>query len=179
MRTAACILSVSVCALILLTGAGHCTKIIYRGPKDLAQESSQIVRGRVASVRAFWNAEKTKILTEALVTVDETYKGAALREARILQLGGIVGHVNMRVEGALAWRPDEEVLLFLEPGMTGTFNVAGFSQGKFRIERDSRTGRAFVKAPGLLDVELVGKPRDAAPRRVGLQDFVDEAIGRR
>jgi hypothetical protein len=182
MKKAACILWISVGALLVLSAAGQATKIIYQSPKELATQSSQIVRGTVTSVKSYWNEEGTKIFTEALVAVEETYKGVAIGEARIVQLGGIVGHVNMRVEGALAWRPDEEVLLFLEPGVPGAFNVSGFSQGKFDIVRDPRTGRVFVKGVELGGVELVGRSPGAAPAppgRVPLDQFINETLGRK
>lgn len=137
------------------------TKLLYRSPKYLAAESTQIVRGRVSSVSSFWNDRHTNIFTEA----------------RILQLSGIVGHVNMRVEGALDWKESEEVLVFLEPGMPGTFNVAGFSQGKFAIERDPRTGRAFVHAPDLAGADVAGKPgARAGSGRISLDAFVAKTI---
>lgn len=182
MKKTVCVLWVSVCALLALSAAGQATKIIYQSPKELAIASSQIVRGTVASVKSYWNKEGTKIFTEALVAVDETYKGASIREARVLQLGGIVGHVNMHVEGALMWRPDEEVLLFLEPNVPGTFSVSGFSQGKFDIVRDPRTGRVFVKGVDLGDVELVGGSPGAAPARQGrvpLDQFINETLDRK
>lgn len=166
--------------LCIAAGDALGTKLAYRGPKDLAAESPVIVRGRVTSVSSYWNARHTKIFTEARVRVEETYKGGDLREARVLQLGGVVGHVNMRVEGALGWKESEEVLLFLEPGMTGTFNVAGFSQGKFTIERDPRTNRAFVRAPDLADTELLGAPeRPGSPARISLDEFVAKTMSGR
>ena len=182
MKKAACVLWVSVCALLVLSAAGQATKILYQSPKELALESSQIVRGTVTSVRSYWNEEGTKIFTEALVAVDETYKGASIREARVLQLGGIVGHVNMHVEGALTWRPDEEVLLFLEPNVPGTFSVSGFSQGKFDLTRDPKTGAVFVQGVELGGAELVGSSPGAAPAppgKVSLDQFIDETLGRK
>lgn len=182
MKKAACVLWVSACALLVLSAAGQTTKILYQSPKELANESSQIVRGTVTSVKSYWNREGTKIFTEALVTVDQTYKGAAIGEARVLQLGGIVGHVNMHVEGALTWRPDEEVLLFLEPNVPGTFSVSGFSQGRFDIARDPKTGAAFVQGVELGGAELVGSSPGAAPPprgRVPLDQFINETLGRK
>jgi len=181
MRKGASILWVSVLALLVLTVASQATKIIYQTPKELARESSQIVRGKVASVQSFWNESKSKIFTEVLISVDETYKGAAVREARVLQLGGIVDHVNMHVEGALSWKANEEVLLFLEPNVPGTFAVSGFSQGKFAIERDRKTGKPFVRAINLEGVELLGKPQGAAaapPQKMSLDKFISETVGR-
>ena len=182
MKKAACILWVSACALLVLSAAGQTTKILYQSPRELANESSQIVRGTVTSVRSYWNDEGTKIFTEALVAVDQTYKGAAIGEARVLQLGGIVGHVNMHVEGALTWRPDEEVLLFLEPNVRGTFSVSGFSQGRFDLTRDPKTGTVFVKGADLGSVELVGSSPGAAPPprgKVSLDQFINETLDRR
>ncbi len=182
MKRCACILWVSIGVLCILAAAGQATKIIYRSPKDLAAESSNIVRGTVASVNSYWNAEHTKIFTEARIAVAETYKGGALREARVIQLGGIVGHVNMHVEGALGWKPDEEVLLFLEPNVPGTFSVAGFSQGKFDIVRDAKTGKAFVAGVDLDDVEVVGEPANEpanGQRKVSLDRFINETLDRR
>jgi hypothetical protein len=173
---------VSICALCLLVASSQATKIMYRSPRDLAAESPQIVRGTVASVDSYWNAEGTKIFTEARVVVEETYKGASIREARVIQLGGIVGHVNMHVEGALSWKPDEEVLLFLEPNIPGTFSVAGFSQGRFEIQRDARTGKAFVVGVDLGGTEVVGAPSVGVPpgqQRISLDQFVNETLDRR
>jgi hypothetical protein len=181
MKRTASILWVSVLALCVLAARGEATKIIYRSPKELAQESSHVVLGKVVDVRSFWNETKTKIFTEARVEVEETYKGANLAEARVLQLGGIVGHVNMHVDGALRWKRNEEVLLFLEPGTAGAFNVTGFSQGKFDVERDPKTGRPFVKGADLEGIGLVAKPAGGvrAPARVPLNQFIDETLGRR
>lgn len=182
MKRCACILLVSIGVLCILAAAGQATKIIYRSPKDLAAESSNIVRGTVAGVNSYWNAEGTKIFTEARIAVDETYKGGPIREARVIQLGGIVGHVNMHVEGALIWKRDEEVLLFLEPNVPGTFSVAGFSQGKFDIVRDAKSGKAFVAGVDLTDVEVIGEPAGAPPaaqQKVPLDRFINETLDRR
>ena len=64
----------------------------------------------------------------------------------------------MTVPGALQWRADEEVLLFLEPYKAGAYHVAGFSQGKFKIERDPVSGAPFVKGREATDAQLVGSP---------------------
>jgi len=47
MKKGALLFWVSIGALLVLTVACQATKVIYRSPKDLARESSQIVRGRV------------------------------------------------------------------------------------------------------------------------------------
>ena len=177
MRKAASVLWISLCALVVLAAVGGATEVLYRSPKQLADESSRIVRGKVTGVRSYWNAEKTLIFTEVRVRVDEAYKGPALAEARIVQLGGTVDHLKVTVDGALSWKPAEEVLLFLESNPAGDYQIAGFSQGKFAIERDARTGRAFVKSAGLEGLSLVGAPPGGAAAKTPLDQFISRTVG--
>ena len=74
------------------------------------------------------------------------------------------------------------MLVFLEATGSGIYQVSGFSQGKFRIERDER-GEPFVQnVPG--DVAVVGVPGDdgsvpaVGSASMPLQMFVDQALGR-
>ena len=167
------ILALSACSLFA-------TQIEYRSPRDLERESSLIVRGRVMAVRSFWNDTRTKVFTETTVMVDETYKGQQAASVSVRQLGGVVGHVRVNVDGAPVWNEGEEVLLFLEPFNSASFQVAGFSQGKYTIERDSSTGEPFVRGPSLDDVELIGVPGEALPDRetgrMTLESFIDRAL---
>ena len=161
------------------------TQIEYVTPRQMGDESALVVRGKVARVESYWNESHTKILTEALVQVDETYKGAPSSTARVVQLGGVVGDVRMHVHGALAWKTGQEVVLFLDPLRKGGYGVAGFSQGRFHVERDPVTGVAYVRRPAKEEgVEVVGAPPGAGggpfekSTRVPLDDFVDHALGR-
>jgi hypothetical protein len=121
------------------------TQIIQQPPQQLAKDAALIVDGTVSSVRSYWNNDHTRILTETTVTVGSTHKGAAASSVRVMQPGGVVGNVRQTAHGALQWKRGEEVLLFLEPAQAGAYQVAGFSQGKYVIERDARTGRAYIE----------------------------------
>ena len=134
------------------------TQFEYMSPKQMGSESSLVVRGKVTSTRSFWNEANTKIFTETIVQVDEAYKGQPGASVSVLQLGGVVGTLRMHVHGALTWSPGEEVLLFLEPLDNGQHRVAGFSQGKFKVERDPVTGAPFVTQPALEGAEVLGAP---------------------
>lgn len=148
----------------------------------MGAESPLVVQGNVTSVRSFWNDKQTKIFTETVIEVEQTFKGQPRRTARILQLGGVVDNVRMTVHGALSWKPGEEVLLFLESYDNDRYRVAGFSQGKFNIERDPATGEPFISRPALEGSEVLGAPgKDGVapatrPVRVPLQQFVNEAL---
>ena len=143
----------------------------------MGEESALVVSGRVTGVRSYWNDSQTKIFTETRVAVDRSYKGAAGGTVSVVQLGGVVGHVQMKVEGALAWEPGEEVLLFLEPFNGDRYMVYGLSQGKYGIERDDR-GRPFVSRGAFEGVEMLDAPDDSSPEqeRVPLDTFIGRAL---
>jgi hypothetical protein len=183
MNRAGLSLGIPLLALALLAPSVDATQVIYRSPQQLGQDATLVVDGRVTSVRSYWNETRSKILTEAVVAVEGTYKGARQSTVRIVQLGGIVGNVKMNVHGAVSWHDGEEVLLFLEPSLPGAYQVAGFSQGKYRIERDPRSGKRFVQhvVPG--GTEFLGAPgapgTASTPTQLPLDEFVDGVFGRR
>ena len=172
-------------ALLLLAGTADATQVIYQSPQQMGTESSLVVRGRVTGVHSYWNESHTKIYTETVIAVDETYKGRGAPTVRVSQPGGVVGTRRMHVHGAIQWNPGEEVLVFLEPLSRGGHRVAGFSQGRFDIERDPATGSAFVVHPALDGIDLVGTPaiggQAAVPRagKTPLEQFVQQALGQR
>jgi hypothetical protein len=168
---------------VLMTGAAEATQIVYQTPEQMGAESALVVRGRVANVRSFWNDTNTKILTETVITIDESYKGGGEATARVLQLGGVVGTVRMHVHGAPSWTRGEEVVLFLEPIDANSYRVSGLSQGKFKVERDPVTGDAFITYPMMEGAEIFGAPSadgdGRAPRSVKmpLGKFINDALG--
>jgi hypothetical protein len=91
----------------------------------------------------------------------------------------------MTAHGALAWRRGEDVLLFLEPAAPGTYQVAGFSQGKYTIERDPRSGKAFVRHALPADIHDTQGPAasssagTAGAQRVTLEQFLNQVLPQR
>jgi hypothetical protein len=134
-----------VVVLIICAHSVCATEITYQSPRELGKQSTLVVLGTVSGVRSYWNEKKTKIFTEIDVSVEQGYKGQTPGSVKLLQLGGTVGNVRVHVSGALSWSPGEEALLFLQPSVQGSYQVSGFSQGKFPVERDPQTGKAFVK----------------------------------
>jgi hypothetical protein len=168
-------------ALGLIVAPAGATQVIQQTPQQLAQASSLIVDGKVASVRSYWNEDHSKILTEATVDVAGTHKGRNVSTVRVVQLGGVVGNVRMTAHGAVTWKRGEDVLLFLEPSLPGAYQVTGFSQGKYRIERDPNTGAAFVQAamPDGVDgsrAPASTTPARAAGGRMTLEQFLNRVL---
>jgi hypothetical protein len=179
-RNAICLIIASLVLGLIVAPAGA-TQVILQTPQQLAQESSLIVDGTVASVRSYWNQDHSKILTEAMVDVANTHKGSNVSTVRIVQLGGVVGNVRMTAHGAAIWKRGEDVLLFLEPSLPGAYQITGFSQGKYLIQRDPATGTAFVEAAMPDGVEGRHAPASATSAgasggRVTLQQFLNRAL---
>ena len=169
---------------ILLGSPAHATQVVYQNPQQLGQQSTLVVRGKVATVESYWNADRTKIFTRTLITIDETYKGAAAGSVEVTQLGGVVDGVRVTVHGAVVWRPDQEVVVFLEPYKANGYHVTGFSQGKFDVERDPDSGLPFVRRPTIDGLELMTTspsgdqpPRSSEVRRMPIDQFIKQALG--
>jgi len=173
-------LSNSILALFILVMAAGATQVLYQSLDQLGQNSSAVVQGKVAGLRSYWNENHTKIFTETTITVDEVFKGQPGGTVRVVQLGGTVDNIRVTAHGALQWRQGEEIVLFLEETSIDTYQVAGFSQGKFQIERDPRTGAVSVMRPSLSGAELVGGPGDKSIdgefQKMSLEKFMDEAL---
>jgi hypothetical protein len=181
--------SIKLFLLPLLTGLVICSclnasEIDYLSPNQMGVQAEKVVCGKVARVESFWNEKHTKIFTRVTITIDETYKGQHQPQIEILQLGGIADNIRYTVHGALYWKENEEVLLFLEPYVDTDYQVTGFSQGKFEVERDPETGRRFVKRAALEGIEFSKTPGQIEPvdkmagiEKVSLERFVAESLG--
>ena len=175
-------LAVAVVVVVIMTAsAALATSIIERTPEELAQASALVVEGKVAGVRSYWNQDHSRIYTETTVDVDGTYKGAAGSRVRVLQPGGVVGNVRMTAHGALGWTKGEEVLLFLEASNGSAYEVAGFSQGKYTIERDRTSGQKYVRQASPENTRgAQSAPGADATRatndRVPMQQFLDRVL---
>jgi len=177
-----CVTALLMAAAVSIAWA---TEVEYVSPRQMGDESALIVRGNVASVRSFWNDAHTKIFTETVIQVDETYKGQGAGDVRVVQMGGVVDNMQMHVYGALSWHPGEEVLLYLDRLDVDRYRVAGFSQGRFHIERDPASGEPFIRRPAEEGTEIVGAPPGrgegplAVSARVPLGEFVKYTLGER
>jgi hypothetical protein len=172
--------------ILLLPGSSVlATQVLHRTPAQLGQQSTLVVRGRVTNVESYWNTSRTKIFTRTSVAIDETYKGRPVGAVTVVQMGGVVDGVRVTVAGALAWRQGEEVVLFLEPYEAGSFHIAGFSQGKFEVERDPDSGEPFVRQPAVDGVEYmrISPTGDNVPAQVSvttkmpIAQFINRALG--
>lgn len=133
-------------ALVLCAGLAHATTLLALDLEHLTKGSASIVRGTVKSVSSRWTRDGGRIMTDAVIEVSETWKGAPVREVTVMQPGGEVGDVGQLVHGTVKFRPGEEVVVFLEGrGSPTHFLLTGMIQGRFKVERSTDGKAVFAR----------------------------------
>lgn len=122
--------------------------------EDLSRTSTAIVLGMTQESRSFWNDDRSQILTEITLRVDETLKGGTVTETVITVPGGRVGNAMYEVSDMPVFVDGEEVLVFLWDHPSGKRLVTGGTQGKLEIMHDPVTGEKRLRN--------MPRPRDEA-----------------
>jgi hypothetical protein len=123
------------------------TQILLMDLSDLAAEADRIVVAEVLSTRSEWNRAHTRISTRIEISVSESWKGAAPAGRRIVivQPGGSVGDIEMRVHGVPAFEQGERAVLFLRDLAPSGVAVVGMAQGKRVLRFEAATQRWVVE----------------------------------
>lgn len=107
---------------------------------DMVLKSTEIVRGRVASVSAARRG--ALILTQVKVTVTERWKGPEAASVELFLHGGTFQGLRQTFAGTPELRAGAEYVFFLWAGKSGQRQIIGLSQGVMDIQvaRTSGTG---------------------------------------
>ena len=141
-------------AALAISAPASASLILALDLPTLVTRSDQISVVDVVSTKAAWNAEHDRIVTTIDVTVVDCWKGPAApgSHVQIVQAGGTVGELTMRVEGMPHFQQGERALLFLR-GKAEHASVVGMAQGKRPVTRE--TGRWMVSAPDRRGADFV------------------------
>lgn len=122
-------------ALVFADAAAQASTFLAMSQEELVAGSAAVVDARVVQVESFWNRERTAILTEAVVRVDETVVGEAPAFVKVRTFGGTVGRLRIDAPGFPTFERGQRLLLFLytEPA-DGSVRVQGYRMGEYRIE---------------------------------------------
>jgi hypothetical protein len=127
--------------------------------EEMVNQSDLIAIGNCLESRSTW--VDRNLVTLATISVAETLKGNAVSQVTVTLPGGADASrripVAMTYPGAPRIAPGEDVVLFLthDDEVTGTYTIAGFSQGKFSIVKDEE-GRDMISRD-LSQVRLQGR----------------------
>lgn len=154
--------------LVLLAAVAASTTTLSRLKlEDLAQEATAVARMRCLGATSQW--DRGEIWTETRFEVVEREKGALPAVVTVRLLGGSVGHLHSHVDEVPAFRAGEEVYLFLWAHEGEPYQVLGWSQGTFRIARDSQSGLEAVTQDSAS--AAVFDPQIRAFRRGGIHNL--------
>ena len=120
---------------------------------ELTKQADVVAVGRVTALKSEWDEGKTRIITRVTLTVDEYLKEGTERSktVNIVTLGGEIGDVGEMYTHVPTFRQSENVVVFLRKDDRGDYRVAGGTQGKYSIERDSESGKITVAGSVAVD----------------------------
>jgi hypothetical protein len=114
----------------------------------MVQRADHIAVVDVGKISMAWDETHEHIFTSIELSVVETMKGP-LKPAThltLVQPGGTVGDISMKVYGMTPFSTGERALVFLRGASDGA-SVVGMSQGKRIVRRDVTTGHWMVHVP--------------------------------
>lgn len=137
--------SLSLLALVLaLAAPATASTFLDMSQREMLQQSGAVIQGEVLEVRSFWNDERTVILTEAMVEVREEIAGKAdSTVVRVRTVGGVVGGYKIEAAGFPTFARGDRVVLFLDRGEQGVYEVVGYRLGQYRVTQN-RDGVALA-----------------------------------
>jgi Putative Ig domain len=143
LRWAVLLMVLAVCA-----ETASATTVIIPADDDMIVGARAIVRGRVLAITCDVDPQG-RIYTYVTLRVNEVLKGRiTARHIVLKEPGGQVGLQGSLVFGAPQFKPDEEVLLYLDTWNDGSLRVHQMFLGKFTITNDAATGKTMAKRDG-------------------------------
>ena len=131
--------------------------------EELVSRSEIIAQARVLESWSAWDSEHRYIWSHYRMQVTDAIRGGALSTIVVSEPGGTVGGVSEAVVGVNAWRPGDNVIVFLHRVPNGYLRTTGGPQGNARISLDGRvvlaSGAALVGTAAGTDLRrLSGLP---------------------
>lgn len=136
MRRVLCgVLAVAIAAS--LAAPASATTLKRMDVEDLVAANDTVVVGQVLDARSYWNKDKTFILTDVRISVNEVVKGDVQNEITVTLMGGRVGDLTTLIIGGAELIPGKSYLLFLNeenlPGKARVQTVRDHCQGAFDL----------------------------------------------
>ena len=167
--------------LMLFAPALSATVALKLDLETLTDKADVIVRAKIDSVEARWNAANTAIWTHHGVSVSATLKGEHQVARTFLTRGGVVGNKGQHVAGSGSFSKGEEYVLFLWRDEDKNLQLVGMVQGALLIKDVEGVTRAVGSFAGLTLVAEDLKPlpeTDRTPLDFKYSDLTDKISAR-
>lgn len=158
------LLPVIALVLAVISSPLDATSIAVQPVEEMAERADVIIHAvpKPGASAMMWDASHRYIVTHTTLTVLESFRGnvQAGGEITVRTLGGYIpaDDVRMHVSGVPQFKPNEEVVLFLE-GQGQILRTIDLSAGKFEVQRNEN-GLQTVTRRDLADVHIVGEHQD-------------------
>jgi uncharacterized phage-like protein YoqJ len=116
--------------------------------KHLSKEADIIVTGKISKQKSNWNANKTRIYTDATLQVDEYLKGNNKgNSVTVTYPGGEVGSIGELYTHMPRFKTNEDVLVFLKKDKkSNSYKVYDGENGEVKILKDPKTGEKVTSS---------------------------------
>jgi hypothetical protein len=120
----------------------------YSKLKLLTDNSDLIVTAKVFGQKSNWNADKSRIFTEATLQVDEYLKGNNNGSPVVVTYpGGEVDGIGELYTHMPKFGNNEDVLVFLKKdAKSKSYKVFNGEEGKIKIIKDEKTGEKITES---------------------------------
>jgi hypothetical protein len=134
---------------------------------QLVGQAEIIFQGTVAEVHSVWSGEGAQRHIDSYVTfkVEESMKGTPGTSYTMRLLGGTVGDETMEVTDSPKFNIGDRDILFVEHNGEQFVPLVGIMHGRFRVQRDEKTGRDFVtngEGEPVRDLSKLGREEESA-----------------
>jgi hypothetical protein len=167
------------CLVVLLIGVApvFATVVIPHTFDELVTKADTIFVGRVVDRRSLWEETRSgrNIITLVTFSVERVLKGQVGAQTQLSFVGGTIGEVTFTISDMPDFPTNgERDVLFVTDRGRPLSPIVGFSQGRFRIERDPVSGVDQVRTSDgrpLVNVQAVGRQPEATLRTLRAMPF--------
>jgi hypothetical protein len=158
-------MSRAVCLSVLAATSVFATTLEKLALDDMIVKSTEIVRGRVASITSLRRG--SLILTQVRVAVSERWKGPDGASVDVFLHGGTFQGLRQTFSGTPELTQGSEYVFFLWAGQSGNRQIIGLSQGVLDIQpTTAKAGTAELTAhraaiDGMVDAATGQQTQDA------------------
>ncbi|MEW6127080.1 MAG: putative Ig domain-containing protein, partial [Acidobacteriota bacterium] len=133
-------------ALILICSqTSFATTVVIPTDDAMVLGSRAIVRARVLAVGTSYDEQTNRVYSYITLRIQEVLKGK-IKERKIVlkELGGETPTMGTLVYGNPRYRPEQNVIVFLDTWRDGSYRTHQMYLGKYNIEMDEQTGHEMA-----------------------------------
>jgi hypothetical protein len=128
---------------IILASPARATLVKAVTFDDKVEHADAILLGRCTETRTAWDDQHRWILTYATFQVEQSVKGAPVREITVVTPGGSIGGLHQSSVGITPFDKGDERVLFVRNTRVGP-TVLYFDQGTYDVSNDARGQRVVT-----------------------------------